>query len=152
MSIIAENIETAFESYRVCGGNISEAVKRIKKNGLKVSATTLTDWAKRYGWKERMERGDSQTVALQRFINDPQKTLLSELLTQAEAYKKFLSSGHGHDPQTVYAWLSCLRLAWQVMKKIPETETKLSAEGWQEMVDNIMLSEYGIDRRKEKSK
>jgi hypothetical protein len=149
MSIIAENIRAAYEIYRVCGGNVSETAKRIKKDGLKVSASTLAVWEEKYNWKERMEKTDSQTVALQRFIDDPRKTLLQELLTQAEGYKKLLSTDKGRDPQVVYAWLSCLRLAWQVMKKLPEQEYTQSPEEWQSMVDNIMLSEYGIDRRKE---
>lgn len=147
-SLVSQNMEIAFRVYASTGGNVGATLKELRRQGLKLSESTFYEWAASCNFASRLREADVSVVLLARFHGDPLRAILSDLVLQADRYKALVVK-NPTDLNAHYAWLSCLRLASAILKRLPkddESAEPLTPEEMREMAASIFEAEYGIKR------
>jgi hypothetical protein len=144
-----ENKEAVFLIYREFGGKqvpkiIEAANKRL---GLRLSAPTLYAWEKEGGWAERMKAADKELAKARDFQGSFEERMMIKLALQIEKYERYfecLEAGR-MDNQAMYAYTNLLKTVVELSRKV-KVKTKKDPEELRRAADEILKSEYGIER------
>jgi hypothetical protein len=126
-SYIAENRELAYRTWRECGQNIELTIRTLKeRDGLPVTKPTLYDWIKKYTWKERAARAETEEQKAGDIQISFEEKMLADLVKQKEKYEKYfetLKEGTT-DNQAMYAYTALVRLIADIQRKIADPAAK----------------------------
>jgi hypothetical protein len=114
--------ELAYETWRECGQNFSEAERKLRQPeiGLPVSRQTLMAWAEKYDWKGRAARAESEKEsreARESAARD-EDALVGALARQKERYEKYFDTLDPSkvDNQACYAFCGLVKTMIQVRR------------------------------------
>lgn len=125
-SLIAENMELAFQTYRACGGNVTETVRRLEAKGFPVSRQTLygsgekngeDGWIKKFRWDERMAAADAEKQRSEASVVNIQTKFLADLIRQKEKYDAYFDSITDVDNQAMYAYTNLVKIICEIDRK-----------------------------------
>ena len=141
-SLIAVNRGKAFAAYCSCGGNISEALKELKRQDCELTAETLKAWEKKYNFPDRLTRAD----ALIRAETMNRGDMRVSLMLSAREYERYMSSVIEPDPQVTYAILAIYKM---LDKLLPEDRPLYSEEDDNDIQSltaaKILQEDFGLD-------
>ncbi len=138
-SLIAGNVESAFRAYALAGGNVPEAARILRRDGMDLSERALRTWAVKYNYKRRLVNADALLLAEVRGV---QKTMISFLLLQVEQYVTYFQRLHDPDPQATHAFNSLLKTLTGLLPEEPQH--KASPEEIRRRAMEIFESDFGI--------
>lgn len=102
--------ELAYETWRTCGQNVSETVRRLKADhAYEISRQSIHAWIERYGWRERAAMAEAAAADMADATSD--EAILNVLLAQKKKYEAYFSTlPVGQiDNQAVYGFNSILK-------------------------------------------
>lgn len=145
-SYIVENRELAFKVYCEEGGNIEATLRRLEKEGLKLSKPTFYAWTRKFNFEERLKNID----AVRQLVKDSQisfeERMMNDLMKQKDKYEAYFETISGIDNQAQYAYTNIVKTIIELSRKLkPGKETK-DPDEMKKLAEEILESEYGIKR------
>jgi hypothetical protein len=91
-SLIAENLELAYQTWRECGQNDTETARRLEAKGFKLSRQTVIEWKEKYNWLERSARVEAEDQRARSATDNLQTKLLTSLVIQQQRYDAYFTT------------------------------------------------------------
>ena len=156
-SVFRESRELAFDAYCESGGNKAATLKKLEKEGLKLSRPTLDDWIEKFHFVDRLKEND---LARQKAVENQmsfEEKLMSRLIDQLEAYNEWFKTKPDIDNkynQAVYAQANLIKVMIELSRrlkptdKLPEGQPKAGGLS-DETLARIKEEIYGITPNKD---
>ncbi len=138
-SLIAGNVEAGFRAYALAGGNVPEAARILRRDGIELTERTVRTWAGKYDFKRRLVNADALLLAETRGV---QKTMISFLLLQCEQYVTYFQSLRKPDTQATHAFNNLLKTLVGLLPEQPKAG--LSHEELMRESELMLEYEFGI--------
>ena len=151
-SLIAENLELAYKTWRECGQSPEATVKKLTELGFSLSRQTIYDWMEKYNWKERATRAEMMEQKITTSTDNLQSKFLHDLIVQKERYDGYFETiAPQIDNQAIYAYTNLVKVIAEIDRKkivartAGEIEKKLGADVSKEKLKEVVSLIYGIN-------
>lgn len=118
MAAPVETKELAYETWKACGQNLSEAHRKLNGDlGYVISRQSLHEWKTKYDWEGRAARAEAEEKHIADATSD--EALLAVLLKQKKKYEVYFDAQPVGtvDNQAVYGYNSILKTIVNIRPK-----------------------------------
>lgn len=143
-SYVEENRNNAFRAFISCGGNLTETQAALKRLGLPLTTDTLSEWAQRFNWRERMKQADMVSLMSGRPFD--RQLIVDGLARHIATYDAlFMTSPELVDVEITQAYCALLRVGMKILNA-PASSRKFDPEQARKSIQAILEAEYGAAR------
>lgn len=106
-----ETREEAYRTWRKAGQNFAGTKRELDKKGYFITIPTLTDWAAKYGWKDRAARAEAEEQGMKDALTNRETKAILDLEKIKTRYEKYFESlGEGKiDNQAMFAYTGIVK-------------------------------------------
>ncbi len=141
-SLIAENLELAFQTWRASGQSVGQTIRTLKtEHDFAVSRPTLYEWIEKYHWKERAAMAEAEERQAKDANLSGEEKMLAALVTQKERYEKYFANlGYDKngrpeiDTQATYAYNNLIASLVSIRQRTGEYKAELFLDFMKDLI------------------
>lgn len=145
-SLIAENLELAYQTWRKCGQSPVLTIKTLnEEHEFNLSRVTLDAWIKDNGWKERADRAEE----IERRAKDPnlsgEEKMISALVSEQQKYETYFETVPivQRDPQMTYAYTHLITTVQNIRQKTAAHKAEMFTAFMRDLIGWLNLNDPG---------
>lgn len=135
-SLIAENLELAYRTWRACGQSPTETTRALQIKGFSVSRQTIDEWTQKYNWKERATRAEAEEQRAKDPNLSGEEKMISSLVKQQQRYEEYFETLKVNeiDPQVTYAYTNLITTVQNIRQKTAAYKAELFVDFMRELI------------------